>query len=161
MILIEKNLITKDACKSLKEIAIKNENDFEPWRDILTRDIDLLSDPFSHKLNNYLTNFLGMRGIVAYAELMQLTIWKKNSKQIMHYDQTRDTTNLTSITYLNQDFTGGETIFDNGVVVKPEVGKTLFFNGKDYLHGVNPIIEGVRYVMAIWYTSDLNSIIFK
>ena len=161
MILIEKNLIAVDACESLKEIAIANENDFQPWRDIHTRDLDLLSVPFSNKLNSYLTNFLGMRGIVAYAELMQLTIWKKNSKQIMHYDETRDTTNLTSITYLNEDFTGGETVFDNGVVVKPEVGKTVFFNGKDYLHGVNPIIEGVRYVMAIWYTSDLNSIIFK
>ena len=161
MILIEKNLITKEACEFLKNIALQNEDKATPFRDIHTLNLKKFNLAFANKINNYLTNFLGMRGITAYPELMQVTIWKQNSKHDLHYDTTRDSTNLTSITYLNDDYKGGETAFDNGIIIKPEVGKTVFFDGKDYLHGVNPIIEGQRYVMAIWYTSDLNSIIFE
>ena len=161
MILIEKNLIIKEACEFLKNTALQNEDKATPFRDIHTLDLNKINFDYSNKINNYLTNFLGIRGIIAYPELMQLTIWKKNSKHNLHYDVTRDSTNLTSITYLNDDYKGGETVFDNGIVIKPEVGKTVFFDGKDYLHGVNSIIEGQRYVMAIWYTSDLNSIIFQ
>jgi len=77
----------------------------------------------------------------------------------MHFDEARESTNLTSITYLNEGYLGGETAFDNGVIIKPKIGKTVFFDGKKYLHGVNPVTKGKRFVLAIWYTYDLDSII--
>ena len=159
MILIEESLFNKDICNSLVRLAIDNEQKARPFRDIKVFDLKDVNHIFTKKLINYFSNFLGKRGIIAYPEKIEITIWEINSKQDMHLDGARDTTNLTSITYLNDDYLGGETIFKNGIIVKPEIGKTVFFDGKKYLHGVSPITKGKRYVLAIWYTSDLNSII--
>lgn len=159
MILIEQNLFNKDICDSLIRLTDLNKENAEAFRDINLIHLVNYDQTFAKKLINFITNFLGSRGVTAYPETIQITIWKENSKQDMHFDITRESTNLTSITYLNEDYLGGETVFDNGIVIRPEIGKTVFFDGKKYLHGVNPIIQGTRYVLAIWYTSDLESII--
>ena len=153
MILIEESILNEDACNFLIKTAIENEGKAEPFRDIKLLQLKDFDHIFTKKLINYLTNFLGKKGITAYPERIEITIWEINSKQGMHFDEARASTNLTSITYLNQDYLGGETIFDNGVVIKPEIGKTVFFDGKKYLHGVSPITKGKRYVLAIWYLS--------
>ena len=61
-----------------------------------------------------------------------------------------------SITYLNDDFVGGEIYFPNkdfSPVIKP--GMTVFFPGTlEYLHGVREVTEGVRYTCASFYTTD-------
>ena len=89
---------------------------------------------------------------------MQFTFWPPGSLQDSHFDDTRDTTILTSITYLNDDYEGGQTYFENGIVVNPQKGKTVFFDGKKYKHGVSKIIQGNRYVCAFWYTNKINEI---
>ena len=159
MILIEQNLFDKNICESLIKLTVENEEKATPFRDIKVIDLIDIDPIFTKKIINYFTNFLGKRGITAYPEKIEITIWEINSKHDMHFDMARDSTNLTSITYLNEDYLGGETIFENGIIVKPEIGKTVFFDGKKYLHGVSPITEGKRYVLPIWYTSDINSII--
>lgn len=51
----------------------------------------------------------------------------------------------TFMIYLNDDFKGGETSFEN-VVVKPKAGSALFFY--HYLeHEGNEVVEGVKYVL--------------
>lgn len=65
----------------------------------------------------------------------------------------------TLIIYLNDDFTGGETVFPNiNKTVKPEKGKAVFFyttdkNGtllKESLHAGNPIISGNKWICNKW-----------
>ena len=158
MILIEQNLFDKNICESLIKCVLENEKKLAPFRDIKVINLIDIHPIFTKKLVNYFANFLGQRGITAYPEKIEITVWEKNSKHGMHFDSNRDSTCLTSITYLNEDYLGGETIFENGIVVKPEIGKTVFFDGRKYRHGVSPILEGKRFALPIWYTSDLNSI---
>ena len=159
MILIEEDFLNKEVCQSLIELAIANEDEATPFRDINIIELSKYNLPFTRRIISYLTNYLGLRGVTAFPEKIEITIWKEKSKQNMHFDQARESTNLTSITYLNEEYLGGETVFENGVVIKPKIGKTVFFDGKKYLHSVNPLTKGKRFVLAIWYTSDLQSII--
>jgi hypothetical protein len=60
---------------------------------------------------------------------------------------------LTSITYLNDDFDGGQTEFFDGDIITPEAGKTLVFpsfwlfphRGREVVCGVKKIL-----VMHVW-----------
>tara|TARA_R110002020_G_scaffold9522_2_gene37330 strand:+ start:11905 stop:12390 length:486 start_codon:yes stop_codon:yes gene_type:complete len=161
MILIEQDFFEKDTCDFLISLALKNESKANPFRDIYVLPFLEIEYIFGKKIINYVTNFLGRRGLISYPERMQITIWNENSKQDMHFDTAKESTNLTSITYLNSDYEGGETVFKNGISIRPEKGKTVFFDGKKYFHGVNPVKKGKRLILAIWYTSDINSIIIK
>ena len=65
----------------------------------------------------------------------------------------------TLLIYLNDDFTGGETVFPNfNKTVKPEKGKAVFFyttnkNGtilNESLHAGNPITSGNKWICNKW-----------
>jgi hypothetical protein len=54
---------------------------------------------------------------------------------------------ITSITYLNDDYVGGETEFYKGPLIKPEKGKTLIFPANIcFRHRGKEIIEGCKYI---------------
>jgi hypothetical protein len=60
---------------------------------------------------------------------------------------------FTSITYLNDDYEGGETEFSCGVCIKPEAGKTLIFPSTWlFPHRGKAVIEGTKYIYVnhIW-----------
>jgi hypothetical protein len=60
---------------------------------------------------------------------------------------------LSSITYLNDDYEGGETEFDCGVTIKPTAGKTLIFPSTwVFPHRGNKVISGTKYIYInhIW-----------
>ena len=52
---------------------------------------------------------------------------------------------LTFMVYLNDDFSGGETAFQN-VVIKPETGLALLFR-HELFHEGKPVIAGRKYVL--------------
>ena len=81
----------------------------------------------------------------------QVVGWFEGSKQDYHTDNASARTILTSITYLNDDYSGGETSFLNDIQVVPKTGRTVYFNGAHYVHGVNEITKGIRYSLPIWY----------
>lgn len=84
----------------------------------------------------------------------EIVKWSPSNYQDLHLDKNTFTGNetiLTSITYLNENFVGGETYFEDGTLIKPVTGRTLIFNGMQYVHGVKKIIDGVRWTMPIWY----------
>ena len=85
---------------------------------------------------------------------LQIVHWPKGSFQEFHKDFESQDTVLTSITYLNDDFVGGETIFEDGTIVKPKKGRTLFFDGMYYTHKVNLIKKGNRYTVPVWYKKN-------
>jgi 2OG-Fe(II) oxygenase superfamily len=61
---------------------------------------------------------------------------------------------VSAIYYLNDEFEGGEIVFDRAqLVVKPRRGLLLAFpSDAAHLHEVLPVRSGVRYTMAIWFT---------
>ena len=70
-----------------------------------------------------------------------------------NFDRHRD---YTSILYLNDDYSGGETFLpDHNVICSAEKGKLLVFPSS-YPHGVNRIKNKCRYTLMTWFTEDEN-----
>lgn len=67
-----------------------------------------------------------------------------------HFDTQSKNTAITSVTYLTDNFEGGETCFIDGTKVKPLVGRTIIFDGNYYKHMVAASSD-TRFAMPIWY----------
>jgi 2OG-Fe(II) oxygenase superfamily len=61
---------------------------------------------------------------------------------------------VTAIYYLNDEFDGGEIVFERQqLVVKPRRGLLLAFpSDAAHLHEVLPLRSGIRYTMPVWFT---------
>jgi len=57
----------------------------------------------------------------------------------------------SSILYLNEGYSGGETVI-GGKTIQPKKGKLVCFKS-DILHKVNNLIGIDRYTMAMWFTN--------
>lgn len=158
MILIEEDFLNHQTCDELIKMYLNSETSFRSFRDIYVNEIVGMNQKASLQLGIMFTSYLAARGVQVYPELLQGTIWPEGSMQHLHVDSTRTTTALTSITYLNDDFEGGETYFENGISVKPKKGKTVFFDGMKYRHGVNPVRNGKRFVLSNWYSKDIENL---
>ena len=54
------------------------------------------------------------------------------------------------VCYLNDEFTGGRTLFPNlGHAVRPKAGQAIIFPS-NYLHGSEPVISGQKFVLVSW-----------
>lgn len=160
MIVIEDKLFSDEDCKKLIEIYNFNHDKTQEWFSTYPLKLDKLKDDhlfFSKKIIQIINNFcVSVFGQNIYVERAEVTKWDIGSNKDYHYDDARDSTILSSITYLNEDYGGGETFFENKLSITPEVGKTLFFDGNQYLHGVKTVHLNYRYTLAIWYTNDIN-----
>lgn len=82
---------------------------------------------------------------------MHLVKWPTHSFQGPHLDDASDKSTLTSITYLNDNYKGGQTFYKDDIIFKPKQCRSIFFDGKYYRHGVKKITKGTRYTIATWY----------
>ena len=69
----------------------------------------------------------------------------------LHLDTTNPRTVLSSIIYLNNDYEGGHTYFEDGTSFAPLTGRIIFFDGQYYNHGVSPVNNKNRYTIASWF----------
>ena len=85
----------------------------------------------------------------------QITEWNPGTKLDLHYDIKSGKTVLTSITYLNDDYDNGQSYIidsdNNETIFVPEIGRTIFFDGKLHRHGIKLVEKNSRYAMPIWY----------
>jgi hypothetical protein len=58
------------------------------------------------------------------------------------------------VLYLNDDYEGGEIYFPNqNIEIKPKPNTLVFFPGTmEFLHGVKPITNGIRYTLTSFWT---------
>jgi len=73
-----------------------------------------------------------------------------NRTDKVHFDKDE----LTSVTFLNDDFIGGELEIQGDKSykkVKPQKGTTLFFYGSKLPHRVLPVTEGERYTLIVFW----------
>jgi hypothetical protein len=145
-ILIKDNFLNKELCYNLIEFFKKNLLSVVQYRDTFTYPIkeeDFVD--LKYKINNLL------KFNNAIIDWWQIVHWPENSFQDLHYDNASEKTCLTSISYLNNDYEGGQTYFEEGTLIVPKIGRTLVFNGQTYKHGVKKIIKKDRFTLAIWY----------
>lgn len=84
-----------------------------------------------------------------------LNYWPTFSRHDLHHDTKSKETIFTSITYLNCSYRGGETFFEDGTSISPVMGRTVFFDGIRYNHGVRPISHGNRFTLSVWYKKGM------
>jgi len=77
--------------------------------------------------------------------------WPKGGFQLQHYDDGSNITQLSSITYLNEEFEGGQTKFSCGTFVQPKKGRAIFYDGSYFFHGVEEVTSGNRYTIPMWF----------
>ena len=83
---------------------------------------------------------------------MQLILYPTNSCMPFHMDFADSEDTATAIFNLNDNFHGGRLIVD-GHIIHPSTGQMVCFNNSTEIwHGVDTVLRGERYVLALWFT---------
>lgn len=106
--------------------------------------------------SNHYTNVLypyAGRNIKGREFNMDLLRYKPGGHLPAHQDQGVSTRILSTVSYLNDNYVGGEIEFINsGVKIKPPAGSIVFFPSNFlYVHEVHPIESGERYSLPHWF----------
>jgi hypothetical protein len=70
-----------------------------------------------------------------------------------HFDSTKPQ-DIATLIYINDNYSGGEIYFpDYDISIKPESGDLVCFpDTPDFVHGVKPVVHGIRYTIPRWFT---------
>ena len=156
MIVVIDNVFTQQECNYLISLYAEYEDKAHEWNS--TRPLNFkfipkeLSFDFVEKIQS-VVNRVFKEVEYDWGEIVK---WGTFTSHNFHLDTLSEETTLTSITYLNNNFFGGKTVFSDGTTICPVVGRTLIFNGKQYYHGVEQVSEGIRWTIPIWYKNKVN-----
>ena len=94
-----------------------------------------------------------------YTCKMVFCLWNPGSHAGPHIDNHYgyEFLKYSTVIYLNNDFEGGEIYFPNlGFIHSPKENEMITFPsvGNEYIHGVQPILSGKRYSIALWHTDE-------
>lgn len=95
-----------------------------------------------------------------FIENAEIVKYPQGASKCYHYDVARKSTEAASITYLNDDYIGGQTVI-SGVNVQPLQGRTVYFDGTSNRHCVENVLKGDRYTLSIWYGHNPESTVNK
>lgn len=88
---------------------------------------------------------------------MQIVHYGQDAMFPFHKDIAEDTDFGTMIMQLNEGYKGGKLIVDGNYIANNEGTATFFNNSTLMWHGVEPIYEGDRYVLLVWFGRDEDS----
>lgn len=79
--------------------------------------------------------------------------WPEGTFMKPHYDNSyQDNPDVFSaLLYLNDNFSGGLTCFEN-FKIRPKTGKLVIFSNSQYLHHVTKVEGGERFVLSLWFS---------
>ena len=123
---------------------------FNGYRSLFTHN-DFPEKIFLRKILAMVSGHIQQINRESFVNYFQIVEWPKNSSQGSHKDFYEHP--YTSIIYLNDDYSGGNTYIEKKLIT-PKSGKIITFNGSINEHGVLPITNGVRYTIPIWYTMN-------
>tara|TARA_R110000751_G_scaffold305170_1_gene421312 strand:+ start:1705 stop:2166 length:462 start_codon:yes stop_codon:yes gene_type:complete len=96
-------------------------------------------------------NEIGMYINGSIIDWFQIVKWPSpNLGKELHKDTASNKTTLSSIIYLNDNYIGGHTFFEDGTSFAPVTGRAIFFDGNYYKHGVYSSNKNDRYTVATW-----------
>ena len=151
--LIQNDYLNHLECKFLIDFYEKNNSRAKEWRDTYPLYLTPLND---EKVNEYIykTKYFVKQKFNSALEVTNAEIvkWPVNSFQNWHYDRNPrpSGSKLVSICYLNDDYKGGETEIED-MIIKPQRGTTIIFDGFNNKHRVKKVQGSSRYTLIIWY----------
>jgi len=105
-----------------------------------------------HKIMEWVDSVLPKSGDYSEVSYMQLIKYPTNSCMPFHMDAADSEDTATALFNLNDNFHGGRLIVD-GHIIQPSTGQMVCFNNStETWHGVDTILQGERYVLALWFT---------
>jgi len=149
---IVENFLSNDLCENLINYYENNKSltkthpvdNNKHLVEIEITEMDKFNDLFN-TINNHVYN------LNCKIDWINIVKWNNDCSQNLHFDTASNETVYSSIIYLNDEYLGGQTFFQDGLIVRPIKGRALFFNGMCYKHGVLPVKQGPRYTLAAWY----------
>tara|TARA_B110000093_G_C12759616_1_gene321959 strand:- start:43 stop:501 length:459 start_codon:yes stop_codon:yes gene_type:complete len=144
-VIIQDNFLSIEECKYLIDFY-KSQPTPEKYNTTYPLNIETNDNSLAEKITKF-----GMTVNNSTVDWLQIVRWPySNSGKELHIDDTSNKTTLSSIIYLNDDYEGGHTYFEDGTSFAPVVGRAIFFDGYHYPHGVSPINKNDRYTVAVW-----------
>ena len=142
MICIKDNTLSKEEIKKLLAFTTHPN---EKWAESLTVNINH-DHPLITKIHNQSVDKEKFKNV----EWAQIVSYPLEASMPFHFDHARKTTTGASITFLNDNFIGGEAIVQ-AIKISPIEGRTYYFDGKMYKHAVLNVVKGIRHTLSIWY----------
>ena len=110
-----------------------------------------LADKLWLRIKPYVPNRIGICNALGLNEMFRIYRYSEGQRFKMHRDGSyqrsqTESSFLSFLIYLNDDFVGGETEFRNITTVKPKPGLALLFH-HPMRHEGKEIISGVKYVL--------------
>jgi len=159
LIYIEENFISPHECQELIELSKSNPNEMPYGGESRGGDTYLTTLDgiyFESQKNNAVDKVTNVcktfdpRVVIDYAGVVR---WPSGTFMRPHIDPHRPNQEpdlFAAVLYLNDDFDGGHTCF-NECEIKPETGKLLIFSNSIYEHSVSKVVNGERFALSIWY----------
>ena len=153
MICIKDNTLSKE---EIKKLLVFTTHPHEKWAGCVNcagfgiGESQTVNINFDHPLINKIINQSVEKNKFKEVEWAKIISYPTGSSMSFHLDTSRETTTGASITFLNDDFVGGEAIVE-GIKISPLAGRTYYFDGKIYKHAVLNVIKGIRHTLSIWY----------
>ncbi len=171
LLYVEENFITSSECKTFIDYSLTNKKEIPygsksrggdtylttvEWKNqgarYLGGNVDSivpsLEDNVIHRVNTLCKSFdseieLDYVGVVR---------WPVGTFMKPHVDDNNvhNPDVFAAMLYLNDDFTGGHTLFEQ-YDIKPEVGKLVVFSNSQLLHYVSQVEDSERFVLSFWY----------
>jgi len=159
LIYVEENFISPNECQELIDISKSNKEEI-PYGDesrggntYLTTLDGIYFESQENNVVDKVTNLCRTfddRVVIDYAAVVR---WPKGTFMKPHIDPSRpgqEPDLMAAVLYLNDNFTGGCTGFEE-YEIKPETGKLLVFSNSIYKHHVTKIEGAERFALSIWY----------
>jgi len=106
-------------------------------------------------VKKYSNKFIGDKNL--YVTEYLVALYEEGAFMAVHRDVGDDREVISTVMYLNDEYTGGELSFpevENGYLYTPEKYELIYFP-TPFLHGVNPVKSGKRYIITISYTDKI------
>ena len=163
---IEEDFISLSECQRLIDYATLNKSENVSRDDVYSTDIEWIDhgatyygnnvDPITPEDNDEVVTKvtekckslvdcqLGYVGIVR---------WPIGTFMKPHIDENNihEPDVFAAMLYLNDNFTGGSTMFED-IEIKPKPGKLIIFSNNKHLHYVSEVGGAERFVLSFWYS---------
>ncbi len=142
-----------------------DENDSFNWADIPSDYLFAKIESYRELVTSLVSNCYNEE---VYPHFTDIVLWRKGRHMNRHRDDGWTDAEVymrqrayTTITYLNDNFTGGETFIasENGDYLnKPKKGSVVILKSTpENAHGVNAITSGYRITLPIWFTRNYDN----